>query len=65
MDLSCEYVGLRIKNPIIVASSGLAENLKNMKKAEEHGAALCRCQNLSLRKKVCRISPTPRFRNHR
>jgi dihydroorotate dehydrogenase (fumarate) len=39
MDLSCEYVGLKLKNPIVVASSGLTENLKNMKKAEEHGAA--------------------------
>jgi dihydroorotate dehydrogenase (fumarate) len=35
MDLSCSYVGLRLKNPIIIASSGLTENLKNMKKCEE------------------------------
>ncbi|MGB9820716.1 MAG: 4Fe-4S binding protein [Pseudothermotoga sp.] len=60
MDLSCEYVGLRIKNPIIVASSGLAENLKNMKKAEEHGAA-CVVAKSFFEEKVCRISPTPRF----
>ncbi|WP_273333178.1 hypothetical protein [Dictyoglomus turgidum] len=35
MDLSVNYVGLRLKNPIIIASSGLTENLKNMKKCEE------------------------------
>lgn len=60
MDLSCEYVGLKLKNPIIVASSGLAENLKNMKKAEEHGAA-CVVVKSFFEEKVCRISPTPRF----
>lgn len=60
MDLSCEYVGLKLKNPVIVASSGLAENLKNMKKAEEHGAA-CVVVKSFFEEKVCRISPTPRF----
>ncbi|ABV34432.1 MULTISPECIES: 4Fe-4S binding protein [Pseudothermotoga] len=60
MDLSCEYVGIKLKNPIIVASSGLAENLKNMKKAEEHGAACVVAKSL-FEEKICRISPTPRF----
>lgn len=60
MDLSCEYAGLKLKNPIIVASSGLTENVKNMKKAEEHGAA-CVVVKSFFEEKVCRISPTPRF----
>ncbi|MBC7123333.1 MAG: dihydroorotate dehydrogenase, partial [Pseudothermotoga sp.] len=60
MDLSCEYVGLKLKNPIVVASSGLTENLKNMKKAEEHGAACVVVKSL-FEEEVCRISPTPRF----
>ncbi|MEJ5228979.1 MAG: 4Fe-4S binding protein [Pseudothermotoga sp.] len=60
MDLSCEYVGLKLKNPIVVASSGLAENLKNMKKAEEHGAA-CVVVKSFFEEEVCRLSPTPRF----
>jgi len=60
MDLSVNYVGLRLKNPIIVASSGLTENLKNMKKCEENGAGALVVKSL-FEEEVCRISPTPRF----
>ncbi|MEN2984555.1 MAG: 4Fe-4S binding protein [Dictyoglomaceae bacterium] len=60
MDLSCNYVGLKLKNPIIVASSGLTENLKNMKKCEENGAGALVVKSL-FEEEICRISPTPRF----
>ncbi|PMQ00855.1 MAG: dihydroorotate dehydrogenase [Dictyoglomus sp. NZ13-RE01] len=60
MDLSTNYVGLRLKNPIIVASSGLTENLKNMKKVEENGAGALVVKSL-FEEEVCRVSPTPRF----
>ncbi|HOP95576.1 MAG TPA: 4Fe-4S binding protein [Dictyoglomaceae bacterium] len=60
MDLSCNYVGLSLKNPIIVSSSGLTENLKNMKKCEENGAGALVVKSL-FEEEVCRISPTPRF----
>ncbi|MGB9857486.1 MAG: 4Fe-4S binding protein [Dictyoglomaceae bacterium] len=60
MDLSCSYVGLKLKNPLVIASSGLTENLKNMKKCEESGAGGVVVKSL-FEEEVCRISPTPRF----
>lgn len=37
VDLSCEYLGLKLKNPIIAASSGLVNSLLGVKKCEEQG----------------------------
>lgn len=39
IDLSTQYAGLRLKNPLIVGSSALTSNIKNIKKAEESEAA--------------------------
>lgn len=60
MDLSCFYAGIKLKNPIIIASSGLTENLKNMKKCEENGAGALVVKSL-FEEEICRVSPTPRF----
>ncbi|MBD3289366.1 dihydroorotate dehydrogenase-like protein [candidate division KSB1 bacterium] len=38
MDLSTEYLGLTIENPIIVASSGLTKSADQIKKCEDAGA---------------------------
>lgn len=37
-DLSTQYLGLELKNPIIVGSSGLTNSVKKIKQAEEKGA---------------------------
>ena len=37
-DLSTKYMGLELRNPIIVGSSGLTNSIKNLKEAEQHGA---------------------------
>lgn len=37
-DLSTTYMGLNLKNPVIVGSSGLTRNLDNLKTIEEKGA---------------------------
>ncbi len=39
VDLSTRYMGLNLKNPIIIASSGLTGNIENIKKLEANGAA--------------------------
>ncbi len=39
MDLSLDYLGLHLKNPLIVASSGLTSNLKGVEAAVNAGAA--------------------------
>jgi len=37
-DLSCKYLGLQLKNPVIVGSSGLTSNLENLKIISQMGA---------------------------
>jgi dihydroorotate dehydrogenase (fumarate) len=38
-DLKTRYLGIELKNPIIVGASNLVNNIANLKKAEEAGAA--------------------------
>lgn len=38
-DLSTRYMGINLRNPIIVGSSGLTNSLENLKKIEANGAA--------------------------
>jgi dihydroorotate dehydrogenase (fumarate) len=38
-DLKTKYLGLELKNPVIIGASNLVTNIDNMKKAEEAGAA--------------------------
>lgn len=37
-DLSCKYLGLQLKNPIIVGSSGLTSSIENLKTIAQMGA---------------------------
>jgi len=39
IDLSTSYMGLKLKNPVIIGSSGLTENLENIIKLENYGAS--------------------------
>jgi dihydroorotate dehydrogenase (fumarate) len=39
MDLTTKYLGLTLKNPVVVSASPLSENLGNIKKMEQAGAA--------------------------
>jgi len=39
IDLSTSYMGLKLKNPLIVGASGLTENVEGIVKLEKHGAA--------------------------
>ncbi len=38
-NLSTEFAGLSLKNPLIIGSSSLTAKIENLKKMEEHGAA--------------------------
>ena len=38
IDLSCNYLGLKLKNPIIVGSSGLTNSIENLKNIASQGA---------------------------
>ncbi len=39
VDLSVQYLGLKLKNPIVIASSPLGENLEKIQLLKQHGAA--------------------------
>ena len=39
VDLSTEYLGLKLKNPLIAGSSGLSATAKGVREYEENGAA--------------------------
>jgi dihydroorotate dehydrogenase (fumarate) len=39
IDLSTEYLGLTLKNPLVVSASPLSENLGNLQRMEDSGAA--------------------------
>ena len=39
IDLSTTYHGLVLKNPLVVAASPLAEDLRNLRRMEDSGAA--------------------------
>ena len=39
IDLSVEYSGLKLKNPIVVSSSPLGENIENIRELEKRGVA--------------------------
>ena len=38
-DLSTSYMGLKLKNPLVVSSSSMTQSLNGVKKCAEHGAA--------------------------
>ncbi len=38
VDLSTEYLGMKLKNPVIASSSGLTNSVKSIKELEENGA---------------------------
>ena len=38
VDLSCKYLGLQLKNPIVVGSSGLTSSIENLKTIAQMGA---------------------------
>lgn len=38
MDLSTEYMGIKLKSPIVLSSSHITNNIKNIVEADKHGA---------------------------
>ena len=59
-NLETNYVGLGLKNPIIVASAGITETVERMRKCQDNGAAAVVMKSY-FEEEVSRKSPTPRF----
>jgi len=38
VDLSTDYLGITLRNPVIIGSSGLTSSAENIKKLEQSGA---------------------------
>lgn len=60
-NLSTQYVGLTLRNPIVVSSAGITETVQRMKRAQEAGAGAVVMKGLS-EEELTRKSPTPRFK---
>ncbi len=60
-DLSTDYAGIELANPLILSPAGVSETVKRMKKAEEAGCGAVVVKTL-FEDRVTRRSPTPRFR---
>lgn len=59
-DLSTEYLGLQLKNPVIIASSTLVQNLDGVKESEESGAGAVVLRSLFeelIREKIDKRAP--------
>ena len=61
VDLMTNYVGLKLRSPLIAGSAGITETVERMKKAEEEGAGAVIMKSV-FEEKVSHISPTPRFK---
>ncbi len=59
-NLTTEFIGLSLKSPIIVASSGLSQDAEGVKRAEDNGAAAVIMKSL-FDEEVARQAPSPRF----
>ncbi|NPV06393.1 MAG: 4Fe-4S binding protein [Anaerolineae bacterium] len=60
-ELSLDFVGLKLRSPVIAGSAGITGTVEGMKRAEEAGAGAVVMKSL-FAKEVCRVAPTPRFR---
>jgi len=60
-DLITNYVGLKLRSPLIAGSAGITETVERMKKAEEEGAGAVVMKSI-FEEEVSRVSPTPRFK---
>src|SRR3990172_10712109 len=60
-DLSTEYVGLTLRNPLLAAPAGITETVGRMKRAEDNGIGAVVVKTL-FEPELTRRSPTPRFR---
>lgn len=61
LDLSVEYAGLKLKTPIVAASSGVTETVELMKRLEQHGIGAIVMKSL-FEEEICRQAPTPRYK---
>ncbi len=60
-NISTEYLGVKLKSPIIIAPAGITETAERITRCEENGAGAVVMKTLG-ELDIMRFSPTPRFR---
>ena len=61
IDLSTDYMGVELANPLVVASAGITETVSRLRRAEDAGAGAAVMKSW-FEQDFARRSPTPRFR---
>ena len=59
-DLSVDFAGLKLHNPVIISSAGITENVRKMRLCQENGAAAVVIKSY-FEEAVCRQDPSPRY----
>ena len=59
-NVESSYAGLKLRSPVVVASSGASEKVEQMKIAEGEGAGAIVMKSL-FEQEIARVAPTPRF----
>lgn len=59
-DLTTEFVGLKLRNPVVVAPAAITETVERMKRCEDNGAGAVVVKSY-FEREYMRRSPTPRF----
>ncbi|MFP4027865.1 MAG: FAD-dependent oxidoreductase [Candidatus Brocadiia bacterium] len=59
-DLQTTFAGLKLKNPIIVSSAGITENIDKMRRCQDNGAAAVVMKSY-FEEEICRKDPSPRY----
>jgi len=60
LDISTTYVGLKLRNPVIIAAAGITETAERIENAAQAGAGAVVMKSF-FDNEICRTSPTPRF----
>src|SRR5207302_6013844 len=61
MNISTTYLGIKLRTPLVVAASPLSQDLDNIKKMEDAGAAAVVFHSL-FEEQLVESCPTPQFR---
>jgi len=61
VNLTTDYMGVRLANPVVVASAGITETVDRLRRAEDAGAGAAVMKSW-FEEEFARESPTPRFR---
>jgi len=59
--MKTRFAGLDLRNPIIISSAGITENVEKLRRCQNHGAAAAVMKSY-FEEEVCREDPSPRYK---